>query len=333
MRPLVSILIPAYNAEMWIGEAVESALAQTWANKEIIVVDDGSKDQTLAVALSFERLGVRVVSQSNQGASAARNKAFSLCHGDYIQWLDADDLLEPDKVAAQVAAIGSTANGRTILASAWGRFSHRPHRATLIPNSLWYDLSPAEWMIRKMEDNAWMAIQAWLISRQLTEEVGPWDASLSMDDDGEYFSRIVCASDRVVFVIGAKSYVRNANPRSLSSSLFSPGKLESQFRSMTLQIERLRALDDSARARAACVKYLEGFFMYFRPRRENFSIQARALAADLGGVLRIPALDRKYRLLQFLIGARLAKNASVVLPRVRARCAQQWDWLLWRLDF
>jgi len=89
MAPLVSILIPAYNAERWIGETIRSALAQTWPRKELIIVNDGSRDRTLEVARQFASGNVLVVTQQNQGASAARNKAFELCQGDYIQWLDA----------------------------------------------------------------------------------------------------------------------------------------------------------------------------------------------------------------------------------------------------
>ncbi len=99
--PLVSVLIPAYNAQEWIADTIRSALSQTWSRIEIIVVDDGSRDQTLSIAQQFETLGVLVISQKNQGASAARNHAFALSHGDYIQWLDADDLLAPDKIARQ----------------------------------------------------------------------------------------------------------------------------------------------------------------------------------------------------------------------------------------
>src|SRR5271170_1948910 len=105
MKPLVSILIPAYNAEAWISDTLRSAIAQTWEQKEIIVVDDGSTDQTLAIARRFESDSVRVVPQKNQGAAAARNTALSLCHGDYIQWLDADDILAPDKIARQMAEL------------------------------------------------------------------------------------------------------------------------------------------------------------------------------------------------------------------------------------
>ena len=100
--PLVSILIPAHNAGKWLADTIQSALDQTWQNREIIVVDDGSTDNSLAIARRFATEGVGVVTQPNQGAAVARNTAYSLCHGDYIQWLDADDLLEPDKIELQV---------------------------------------------------------------------------------------------------------------------------------------------------------------------------------------------------------------------------------------
>src|SRR5919199_5243439 len=102
MEPLVSILIPAYNAQQWITDTIESALAQTWPKKEIIIVDDGSSDQTLQIVKQFASKTVLIVTQANHGASVARNTAFSLCQGDYIQWLDADDLLAPDKIEKQV---------------------------------------------------------------------------------------------------------------------------------------------------------------------------------------------------------------------------------------
>src|SRR5215510_1057945 len=122
MKPLVSILIPAYNAELCIAQTIESALAQTWEPKEIIVVDDGSKDQTLTVARRFSSAGVTVVSQPNQGAAAARNKAFSLSRGEYIQWLDADDLLSPDKITKQMEAALSHGAKRTLFSSEWAHF-------------------------------------------------------------------------------------------------------------------------------------------------------------------------------------------------------------------
>src|ERR1700753_4047256 len=110
--PLVSILIPAFNAEEWIVDTLRSALAQTWEPKEIIVVDDGSTDRTLTIARLFESYGVRVLTQKNQGAAVARNRAFAHSRGEYIQWLDADDLLARDKIARQMELVERNPNDR-----------------------------------------------------------------------------------------------------------------------------------------------------------------------------------------------------------------------------
>src|ERR1700677_199622 len=103
--PLVSILIPAHNAQKCVAETIRSALAQTWSRKEIIVVDDGSTDHTLAVARRFESESVKIFASKNQGAAATRNYAFQFSQGEYIQYLDADDLLAPDKIERQLGAL------------------------------------------------------------------------------------------------------------------------------------------------------------------------------------------------------------------------------------
>ncbi len=177
MNPLVSILIPAFNAQEWIGDTIRSALRQTWPNKEVIVVDDGSRDETPSVARAFALSEVKVVSQANQGAAAARNHAYAICQGDYIQWLDADDLLGPDKITRQMEALEHGAGPRTLLSSAWGTFMYRPHKLRFSPTPLWCDLSPVEWLIRKMGQNLHMQTATWLVSRDLTEAAGPWNTS------------------------------------------------------------------------------------------------------------------------------------------------------------
>src|ERR1700758_5505261 len=117
MKPLVSILIPAYNAEEWIADTIRSAIHQTWPHKEIIVVDDGSKDRTAEVARNFAPNEVTVVSKENEGAAATRNRALQICRGEYIQWLDADDLLSHDKIERQLAVLREGDGNRILLSS------------------------------------------------------------------------------------------------------------------------------------------------------------------------------------------------------------------------
>jgi glycosyltransferase involved in cell wall biosynthesis len=259
MATLVSILIPAYNSERWIADTIRSAMAQTWQPKEIIIVDDGSTDRTLEVAQRFESGSVRVVRQENQGAAAARNKAFSLSQGDYIQWLDADDLLSSDKIARQMGVLNPGDSQRILLSSSWGQFMYRPRRARFTPNALWCDLSPAEFLLRKLGQKASMQTSVWLVSRELTEAAGPWDVTMISDDDGEYFCRVLLASKSIRFVREARVYYRSAGTGSLSYIGRSNSKLDALWRSMQLHIGYLRSLEDSKRARAACLIYLQNY--------------------------------------------------------------------------
>jgi glycosyltransferase involved in cell wall biosynthesis len=328
-QPLVSILIPAHNAEPWLEQAIRSALAQTWPRTEIIIVDDGSTDRTHAVGQRFASARVQVRTQANQGASAARNHALQLAQGDFIQWLEADDLLAPEKIAAQLASAG---DGKTLLSSAWGKFYFRPQRAVFRPDGLWENLSPIEWLTRKFESNAWMAINAWLVPRALVTAAGAWDVSVSMDDDGEYFSRVIAAANSVVFVPSAKALVRRANPGSLSGDFASAAKLESQLRATRLQITRLRQLTDSPRVRAAALAALQRWQIYFYPEHPELVAESRRLAAELGGELAEPQLNWKYAPLQKFFGWPFAKRASRALPRARAWGVRTWDFCLARFD-
>ena len=154
------------------------------------------------------RKEVAVVSTENQGSSEARNYALKLSQGDYIQWLDADDLLAPDKIERQLAALREEDSKRVLLSSPWAFFNFRPSRARFVPTSLWQDLSPVEWLLRKMGENLHMQTGTWLTSRELSEAAGPWDKRLVSDDDGEYFCRVLLASEGTRFVPEAKVFYR-----------------------------------------------------------------------------------------------------------------------------
>ena len=97
MKPLVSVIVPLYNASQYICEALESIIASTYRPIEVIVMDDGSRDESLAVAQAFAKNHpeVTVMHQPNAGASAARNRAIRSSHGAYILPVDADNKIHP----------------------------------------------------------------------------------------------------------------------------------------------------------------------------------------------------------------------------------------------
>lgn len=330
--PLVSILIPAYNAEEWIEDTLRSALAQTWPRTEIIVVDDGSTDNTLAVARRFESQRVSVIMQKNQGASAARNNAFAHCHGDYIQWLDADDLLAPDKISLQMRLVQQGLSPRTLLSCGWGRFMYRPLQAQFIPSSLWRDLSPEEWLLRKMGQNVYMQTATWLVSREVTEAAGPWNIRLLGDDDGEYFCRVLLASNGVRFVPDAKVYYRAFRFDSLSYIGRFPEKIEAHWASMLLHIRYLRSLDDSAEARETCMQYVRDSLIYFYPESADIVAQATALATELGRPLGVPELSWKYSWIVSVFGWGAVKTAQQMSKSFRWRISRGVDSTLFHLQ-
>ena len=332
MKPLVSILIPAYNAEAWIAETIGSATGQTWPRKEVIVVDDGSRDLTLAIARRFSSKEVLVVTQKNQGAASARNHALSLSQGDFIQWLDADDLLSPDKVEKQIEAAAEGGNNRTLLSSGWGYFAYRSERAEFTPTSLWCDLSPVEWLLRRMREKLFMQTATWLTSRELAQAAGPWDVRLLSDDDGEYFCRVILASDGIRFVPGPKVYYRITPSSRLSHVGMSDKKKDALLLSMQLHVEHIRSLEDSDRVKAACLIYLQNWLHHFYPERPDLVAELEKLAVSLGGKLQVPRLRWKYAWIKPLFGWGPAKTAQIRLPQLKASFVRSWDKVMYELE-
>lgn len=326
MKPLVSILIPAYNSEEWVRDAIRSAVAQTWQRKEIIVVDDGSRDRTAEVAMQLASKEVAVVSTENRGAAAARNHALRLSQGDYIQWLDADDLLAPDKIELQLAALREIEDKKMLLSSSWAYFNYRSERARFTPTSLWRDLSPTEWLLTKMAENLHMQTATWLTSRELSEAAGPWDERLVSDDDGEYFCRVLRVSKGTRFVPEARVFYRITPSGSRVSYIGrSNKKKDAMFISIQAHIQYLRSLEESERVRKACLVYMENWLDHFYPERPDIVDGLQSLAAQLGGHLEPPRLRRKYAWMRHLIGFGAAKRVQTVLPDLKSSVIRTWD--------
>jgi glycosyltransferase involved in cell wall biosynthesis len=333
MKPLVSILIPAYNAEEYIVYTLKSVIAQTWPRKEIIVIDDGSTDRTAEIVRRYASKDVRLVSTKNQGLSAAVNHGLRMCQGDYIQELDSDDLLAPDKIERQLLALRESDSKRLLLSSPWAHFYFRTRHSQFIPNALWHDLSPVEWLLRKMGQNLHMQNATWLVSRELVDAAGPWDDDLAHDQDGEYFARVLLASVGTRFVREARIFYRLSGSHSVSHiGRADNKKRDSLLRSMKLHIQYLRSLEESERVRSACLEYLQTKFIYFYPERPDIVAELQNMAMQLGGRLKESRLRSKYAWMKPIFGFAAAKRAQHLLPMWKGSLARRWDKTMFELE-
>lgn len=325
MKPLVSILIPAYNAGAWVADSIRSALQQTWPRKEIIVVDDGSRDGTAEIARGFASKDVKVVVKENEGAAVARNSAYELCQGDFIQWLDADDLLTPNKIERQLAALRDGDQRRTLLSSSWAHFYYRTRSPKFVQTPLCQDLTPVEWLLKKMGENLHMQTATWLTSRELAEAAGPWDVRLSNDDDGEYFCRVLLSSSGTRFVPDCGVFYRLTPSSRLSFVGTSNRKQDSLFASIKLHLQYLRSLEDSERTHKASLTYLQKYYGTFYPERPDLLRSLEDLATELHGSLKKPQLRWKYAWIQPIMGWKAAKWAQTFLPQLKSSAMRQYD--------
>lgn len=307
MTPLISILIPAHNAAPWLAATLDSALAQTHPRCEIIVVDDGSTDATLALARAHAARHpgrIHVATQPNAGAAAARNHALRLARGDFLQFLDADDLLSPRKIAAQFALL-ATRPAATLATCAWGRFTDDPAAARFVDQAVCRDFSPIDFLVLGGEAGAMMHPSAWLVPRAVADRAGPWDETLSLNDDGEYFARVALASAGLAFCAGddARSFYRSGLPGSLSRRRDARAR-RSQYRSLELLTRALLAAEDSARTRRACAGYWRRFVHDFYPAPADLVRTAAAEVARLGERVGTPPMGPKTRALTRVLGWR-----------------------------
>ena len=246
-QPVVSVLIPCYNAEKYIGETLDSIFRQTLPNLEVIIVDDGSEDRSVDVV---ERVGggrVQLIRQANAGASAARNRAYQASSGAFVQFLDADDLIDPDKIERQIKRL--IAHPRCVASAEWGRFYSFYPQTRFDPEPVWRDLDPLDWLVLSRSDGLGMLFPAlWMIPRSLADAAGPWDETLSVGDDTEYYTRVLFAAERVLFCPGARCHYRSGLPGSLSGHI-SVAAFTSQYRATDLCEAYVRAREDSERVR------------------------------------------------------------------------------------
>jgi glycosyltransferase involved in cell wall biosynthesis len=282
MPPLVSVIVPCRNGAAWLGAAIESCLRQTWQPLEIIVVDDASSDGSREVARRYQARGVVALDSPRRGASAARNTGLRHARGDFIQFLDADDVLDPAKIRVQVERLAGAPAG-AISSGAWARFRTHPSEAVFAAEPVWRDFSaPEEFLIASWRGGGMMANFAWLSPRAVLEQAGPWDETLSLVDDGEYFCRVLLAASAVVFCGDARGFYRSTAAPGLSGQR-DRAALVSGFTAIDVSCRRLLQRCSSPEAKKACATNYLRFAYSAYPQAGDLVALAERRAGELGG--------------------------------------------------
>ncbi|MBK8284618.1 MAG: glycosyltransferase family 2 protein [Ahniella sp.] len=314
---LVSVIMPAFNAAPWIAAAIASVLNQSHRNLELLIVDDGSQDQTHQIAQSFSDPRVRLFSQSKQGAAAARNRAMSEAKGDFFQFLDADDLLNADKLAVQVSCVPWISRDN-LLSGRWRRFVDTPETFLEIPDSLWQDMEPHVFLQRSLRHNQMMHPAAWLVPRELAILAGEWDPRITVNDDGEYFARVVSHARGIHFVDSSISWYRSNIVGSLSGRQ-GPESAASQALALGQIAKTLVGLDCSEESLTAIAIARARLSLSLWPDQKDLSL---ALATDTPEAAFTTAGKERPRAYQFtapLLGWRNARTFEQSVSNLRKR--------------
>jgi glycosyltransferase involved in cell wall biosynthesis len=321
--PLVSVIIPCYRQARYLPEAIDSALAQTHPAVEVLVVNDGSEDDTEAVAGRYGDR-IRYLWRSNGGISAARNTGIAHARGSYLKFLDADDYLHPEQIARQVEMAG----GRDDVVSFTGvrlfrdgrpeeHLDHVPKAAALLPD-LFKDLD-------------WGSILAYLFPARLVREVGGFAEGVHHAEDWDFPCRVGLLDPHFLVDPRIGCYYRQ-RPRSASADR--SAWVRSQGRLVLQLHDRLRASGrrdwfglDLLKFEQGCYQALVGMRLY-EPElatgllRNIKELQAREGFGNYGW---------RFRLLARTLGyARAERLRGFVVRTLKIHPPESLDTASWR---
>jgi glycosyltransferase involved in cell wall biosynthesis len=291
MGTFVSILIPCYNAEQWIEQAIDSALAQTWPEKEIIVVDDGSTDHSLDIIQQFDGR-IRWEAGPNRGSNATRNRLLDLACGEWLQYLDADDYLLPGKLARQIEFAREHTDSDVIYSPvAWDRIEQGVRVCTETPipelRDPWILL--ALWRLPQTGGSIWR--------KAVLESVGGWRVDQSCCQEHELYCRLLEANARFEYCAGCLA---------VYCDLEHDGRITRSKPRGEFVRQRLAILD-------RIEKHLEQHFLLTPLRRQAVNDARHELARSLWGSDRQQAVDTHRRILtsdpSFIPGAAAAASS------------------------
>jgi glycosyltransferase involved in cell wall biosynthesis len=316
-RDLVSVVIPVFNAQDWISETLRSVLAQTYKNIELIIIDDGSTDSTPAIVktlLASSSLPGYVICQKNRGPSAARNRGWNAASGQWIQFLDADDVLAPQKIEVQITS--PAVQTADIVYSNWGHLTYAAgcwQRSEEVRSPFIGQSAVADVLL----DRNFLQLGSQLFNTRALIRADGFDESYTLIEDVELCLRL--AMDGAVFAkVETESPVfwYRDRPRSLSKS--------SDERFVEACVRNAKSAEDYLKRRnpndAALIDAItEVYFYAARFYAEHDPPRFDAIVSSIVALKPnfVPTSPQRLRVLSQLIGYTRAERLAVAYRRFK----------------
>ena len=316
-KPLISIITPCYNSEKYIVETIDSVLSQTYSNFEWIIINDGSTDNTSEIIKSYFDERIKYFYQDNMGQSAASNRGIRETSGEFIKFLDADDIINETHLEELISLADDDS---TLVSCGWGRFYNDDLKSFSLE---WEDVSRSmdsfEWIKTALSQrHDMMPGWLWLIPKKLMDKVGGWDERFALNNDFEFSVRLLMASKQVVFSPNAIVYYRT-NTNTLSTTIYEDS-LCNAIESNLLGIGYILERENTVFTRRICANRLQEWAFIAFPSYPKLYRQLKSEIKTLGGSnLKIEGGWKK-RVVCFIFGWKLAKK----LMNLKIRSHIKW---------
>lgn len=318
LNPLVSIIMPLYNAEKYVEEAIQSIINQTYQNWELIIVNDGSTDNSQFVAERFESDKIKVITQKNKGASAARNLGLKVSKGEYIQFLDADDLLSNNKIEVQVRLLDGSIDKLAICNCVHFFTGKDPIKDGIYNDEsgfIYTTDSTVDFLINlyggnEVNEGGMVQPNSWLTPKSVIVKAGIWNEDLNPnpDDDGEFFCRVILKSKGIVYTPNCTNYYRKFDYNKSLSSKRDKKSIESIFLSAILKKNYIFKINQTNLAKKAFAIRFKNIAIYSYPYFKDISRQAENISLELNQNNITPIIGGKLiELIKLLFGWKVAR--------------------------
>ncbi|TQI71944.1 glycosyl transferase family 2 [Gramella sp. Hel_I_59] len=315
---LVSVIIPNFNSIKFIEATLDSVFNQTYKNIEIIIIDDGSTDGSFEYISNLDNQNIKLLKSPGKGACAARNYGLRLAKGEFIQFLDADDLFSPNKIESQVSALRN--QPESIAVCSTKHFYETIDKGVITDREFLYTTSDTEAFLLNLygangQQNM-VQTSAWLTPRILLDKVAPWDETLSKDQDGEYFCRVVTTAKKVIYTPETVNYYRKHIKGSNIANQRQQIHLESQIRALDSKTKQFVILKDSQAYNNAMALQYKIIAIDAYPMHKTIYKAAIHKTDQFGGSTYEPVMGGKIiESIKAIFGWRAAKSFSVFIHK------------------